>query len=113
MEKPYSTRGVRAMLARYAAKAGLAHNMPPHRLRHFLFTWLKTQGIDDALIQPYSGHATRTSLEIYSRLALADAQHTYDSIRTASSTSSPSEDHPGLRLVTRSLPTGPDKEKTR
>lgn len=25
---------------------------------------------------------------------------------TASSTSSPSEDHPGLRLVTRSLPTG-------
>ena len=52
----------------------------PHRLRHFLFTWLKTQGIDDALIQPYSGHATRTSLEIYSRLALADAQHTYDSV---------------------------------
>jgi len=79
-KKPYSTRGVRAMLARYAAKAGLAHNMPPHRLRHFLFTWLKTQGIDDALIQPYSGHATRTSLEIYSRLALADAQHTYDGV---------------------------------
>jgi integrase/recombinase XerD len=68
------------MLARYAAKAGLAHTMPPHRLRHFLFTWLKTQGIDDALIQPYSGHATRTSLEIYSRLALADAQHTYDGV---------------------------------
>jgi integrase/recombinase XerD len=50
----------------------------PHRLRHFLFTWLKTQGIDDALIQPYSGHATRQSLEIYSRIALADAQHAYD-----------------------------------
>ena len=79
-KKPYSTRGVRAMLARYSSKAGLAHNMPPHRLRHFLFTWLKTQGIDDALIQPYSGHATRTSLEIYSRLALADAQHTYNSV---------------------------------
>jgi integrase/recombinase XerD len=28
-KKPYSTRGVRAMLARYARKAGLAHNMPP------------------------------------------------------------------------------------
>ena len=38
-------------------------------LRHFLFTWLKTQGIDDALIEPYCGHASRTSLEIYSRLA--------------------------------------------
>ena len=66
------------MLARYAGAAGLPHNMPPHRLRHFLFTWLKTQGIDDALIQPYSGHATRQSLEIYSRVALADAQQAYD-----------------------------------
>src|SRR5664280_1776208 len=62
-KKPYSTRGIRALLARYATTAGLPHNMPPHRLRHFLFTWLKTQGIDDALIQPYSGHTTRTSLE--------------------------------------------------
>jgi integrase/recombinase XerD len=79
-KKPYSTRGVRALLARYAAKAGLAHNMPPHRLRHFLFTWLKTQGIDDALIQPYSGHASRVSLEIYSRLALSDAQEQYDAV---------------------------------
>ncbi len=31
-KKPYSTRGVRAMLARYAGNAGLDHNMPPHRL---------------------------------------------------------------------------------
>ena len=61
------------MPARYTAKAGPTHNMPPHRLRHFLFTWLKTQGIDDALIQPYSGHASRTSLEIYSRIAITDA----------------------------------------
>ncbi|MGI8411561.1 MAG: tyrosine-type recombinase/integrase [Solirubrobacteraceae bacterium] len=71
-------RGVRAMLARYAKQAGLPHNMPPHRLRHFLFTWLKTQGIDDVLIQPYSGHARRKSLEIYSRIALTDAQASYD-----------------------------------
>jgi integrase/recombinase XerD len=79
-KKPYSTRGVRAMLARYAARAGLEHNMPPHRLRHFLFTWLKTQGIDDALIQPYSGHQSRTSLEIYSKISLAAAQDTYEQI---------------------------------
>jgi integrase/recombinase XerD len=81
-KKPYSTRGVRALLARYAHKAGLEHNMPPHRLRHFLFTWLKTQGLDDALIQPYSGHASRKSLEIYSRLSLADAQSSYDQALT-------------------------------
>ena len=52
--------------------------MAPHRLRHFLFTSLKIQGLDDAFIQPYSGHASRKSLEIYSRLSLADAQGTYD-----------------------------------
>jgi hypothetical protein len=52
----------------------------PENLRHFLFTWLKTQGVDDALIQPYSGHETRTSLEIYSRLAITDAQREYDAV---------------------------------
>ena len=41
---------------------------------------LKTQGIDDALIQPYSGHASRLSLEIYSRLALSEAQKQYDAV---------------------------------
>jgi integrase/recombinase XerD len=77
-KKRYSDRGVRKLLARYATAAGLAHPVSPHQLRHFLLTWLKKQGIDDALIQPYSGHASRQSLEIYSRLALADAQQEYD-----------------------------------
>jgi site-specific recombinase XerD len=67
-KKSYSTRGVRAMLARYAERAGLPHNMPPHRPRHFLFT---------ALIQPYSGHASRTSLEIYSRLGSSELGTAY------------------------------------
>src|SRR5204863_7277177 len=74
----YTDRGVRKMLARYAAAAGITRSMSPHKWRHFLFTWLKKEGIDDALIQPYSGHATRQSLEIYSRLSLADAQPTYN-----------------------------------
>ena len=56
----------------------MAQSISPHKLRHFLFTWLKKQGIDDALIQPYSGHETRQSLEIYSRLSLSDAQDAYD-----------------------------------
>jgi len=79
-KKRYSDGGVRKMLARYAAAAGLAHPISPHRLRHFLLTWLKKQGIDDALIQPYSGHASRQSLEIYSRLAIGDAQQEYDQV---------------------------------
>ncbi len=73
----YTDRGVRKMLTRYAAQAGITHSMSPHKWRHFLFTWLKKEGIDDALIQPYSGHATRQSLEVYSRLSLADAQPSY------------------------------------
>jgi hypothetical protein len=38
----------------------------------------ETQGIDDACIQPYSGHSSRESLEVYSRIALADAQQSYE-----------------------------------
>jgi integrase/recombinase XerD len=79
-KKPYSDRGVRKILTRYTQAAGITASISPHKLRHFLFTWLKTQGIDDALIQPYSGHATRQSLEIYSRLALADAQQRHDDV---------------------------------
>jgi hypothetical protein len=50
----------------------------PHKWRHFLFTWLKKEGVDDVLIQPYSEHTTRQSLEIYSRLSLDDAQPSYN-----------------------------------
>jgi integrase/recombinase XerD len=38
------------------------------------------QGIDDALIQPYSGHASRKSSEIYSQLAIGEAQLAYDGV---------------------------------
>jgi integrase/recombinase XerD len=79
-KKRYSERGVRRMLERYAQAAELERNVSPHQLRHFLFTWLKKQGIDDALIQPYSGHASRKSLEVYSRLAIGDAQQEYNSV---------------------------------
>ncbi len=79
-KKRYSERGVRRMLERYAQVAGLAHNVSPHQLRHFLLTWLKKQGVDDVLIQPYSGHASRKSLEVYSRLSIQEAQDEYNSV---------------------------------
>lgn len=66
------------MLARYAAVAGITRSMSPHKWRHFLFTWLKKAGIDDALIQLYSGHASRASLKIYSKLSLVDAHPSYN-----------------------------------
>lgn len=77
-KKPYSDRGVRKILEKYSTAAHISKNISPHKLRHFLFTWLKHRGIDDALIQPYSGHETRQSLEVYSKLSLSDAQEVYD-----------------------------------
>lgn len=76
----YTDRGIRKILMRYTQIAGIERSISPHRLRHFLFTWLKKKGIDDALIQPYSGHAKRDSLEIYSKLSLVDAQEQYNRV---------------------------------
>lgn len=79
-KKQYTDRGVRKILAKYADTSGIKKTISPHKLRHFLFTWLKKKGIDDALIQPYSGHETRQSLEIYSKLSISDAQKEYDAV---------------------------------
>lgn len=64
-KKPYTDRGIRKILANYAHEAGLPRSISPHKLRHFLFTWLKKKGIDDALIQPYSGHESRHKLRFF------------------------------------------------
>ena len=78
--RKYTPRGICKMLRRYADVAGIEKAISPHKLRHFFLLWLKQQGIDDALIQPYSGHASRQSLEIYSRLAIAEAQKEYNNV---------------------------------
>ena len=77
-KKPYSDRGIRKILQKYSEEAGLEHSISPHKLRHFLFTWMKRKGVDDALIQPYSGHESRKSLEIYSKLSLNDCHDEYE-----------------------------------
>lgn len=78
--KKYTDRGIRKIMARYSEQAGLEQSISPHKLRHFLLTWLKKQGVDDALIQPYSGHESRQSLEIYSKLAITEAQKEYNDV---------------------------------
>ena len=77
-EGPYTDRGIRKILKDYTKAAEISHIVTPHKLRHFLFTWMKRNGIDDALIQPYSGHESRQSLEIYSKLSITDAQKSYN-----------------------------------
>jgi integrase/recombinase XerD len=76
----YSDRGIRKIFEKYSDKANLSHSISPHKLRHYLLTWLKKQGIDDALIQPYSGHESRKSLEIYSKLSIKEAQSEYNKV---------------------------------
>jgi len=78
--KHYTDRGIRKMMTHYSEDAGLSHTISPHKFRHFLFTWLKKQGVDDALIQPYSGHESRQSLEIYSKLTIKEAQAEYENV---------------------------------
>lgn len=78
--KKYTDRGVRKILAKYSQEAGMSQPLSPHKLRHFLLTWLKKQGVDDAFIQPYSGHDSRQSLEVYSKLALPEAQEKYNEV---------------------------------
>lgn len=79
-KRPYTERGIRKILITYTNLANMPHTITPHKLRHFLFTWMKTQGIDDALIQPYSGHESRQSLEVYSKLSITDAQKSYNKV---------------------------------
>lgn len=79
-KRAYTTRGIRKILDRYTKEAKMGRSISPHKLRHFLFTWLKKQGIDDALIQPYSGHESRQSLEIYSKLSIGEAQKEYNKV---------------------------------
>ena len=48
----YTDRGIRKILMRYIRLAGIDRSISSHKLRHFLFTWLKNENIDDAFIQP-------------------------------------------------------------
>ncbi len=76
--KKYTSRGIQKMFKKYVIAANISGILTPHKMRHYLFRWLKSQGIDDALIQPYSGHESRQSLEIYSRLSIQEAQTAYE-----------------------------------
>ena len=53
------------MMSLYSKKAGLKENISPNVLRKFLLSWLKQQGIEDAMIQPYAGLVSRQSLAKY------------------------------------------------
>jgi integrase/recombinase XerD len=71
------------MIFTYSQKAGLDNAITPNTLRAFWLSWLKQQGIEDAMLQPYSGHKSRYSLELYDKnepLNIEDVQAQYESV---------------------------------
>ncbi len=80
LKRPYSDRGIRKILQKYTKLAEISHSISPQTLRHFLFSWLKKQGLDDALIQPFSGHESKVALEIYTSYSTDDAKPNYEQL---------------------------------
>lgn len=82
-KKPYTDRGIRKMMVLSSKKAGLKEKITPNTLRKFLLSWLKQQGIEDAMIQPYAGLESRQSLVMYDVDESKDinsAQSRYESV---------------------------------
>lgn len=79
-KKGYSDRGIRKILEKYTRIAGITRRVSPQVLRHFLIAWLKKNKVDDALIQPYSGHQRVESLDVYSKVDFKDAKEAYDTV---------------------------------
>jgi len=73
----YTTRWVRAIVKKYAKKAGIEKRIYPHLFRHQLLTYLARQGIIDNKVQLISGHKNRKNLAIYQELSLADVSKEY------------------------------------
>ena len=76
-QRNYSDRGIRVILTSYTEQAGMRRSVSPRQLRSFLLTWLKNQGIENTLIQPYSGHTKEKSLDLYSNSSLGNAKREY------------------------------------
>ena len=63
--KPYTDRGIRKIIARYAEAAGLRHKVSPHKRRHFLLTWLKKLCFIAMLISHVAWPAYQTSAPVF------------------------------------------------
>lgn len=73
----FTTRWIRALVKRYADKAGITKRIYPHLFRHQLLTHLAKEDLVDSKLQIISGHASRRNLEIYQNLSLADVEADY------------------------------------
>lgn len=79
-KKPYSDRGIRKIMEAYTVRAGLHKLISPTKLRTFLLTWMKKQGIEDIHIMPISGIERPQSMDIYSDIAEKEAREQYGKV---------------------------------
>ena len=58
----------------------MKHKIISHKLKHFLFTQMKKKDIYNTLIQPYSKHKLKKSLELCFKLLIIGDQNKHNEL---------------------------------
>ncbi|MGO0122700.1 tyrosine recombinase XerC [Desulfothermobacter acidiphilus] len=72
-----SSRGVRMLVAGYAARTGVKGKVTPHTFRHSFATHLLDGGADLRVVQELLGHKRLSTTQIYTRLSLERIRQIY------------------------------------
>lgn len=72
-----SRRSVEQIVQRYALRAGLAHDVHTHTLRHSFATHLLDGGADLRVVQELLGHANPSTTQVYTHVSPEQARKVY------------------------------------
>lgn len=67
--KRFTEQSMRAMIRRYAQRAGISRRITPHMFRHSLATYLIEEGVDISCVQEIFGHSSIKTTRIYVHVA--------------------------------------------
>jgi len=67
--EPLGERGVRKLVAKYLAAAGITKKASPHSLRHTFATYKAEKGVSPFQLQEWLGHASLNTTQIYVHMA--------------------------------------------